>query len=227
LREEIVEGRLQPGEQIPPEEELATQYGVSRMTLRRAVTDLIDAGLIYRRHGVGTFVSYRRIRRDHTRLTDFFESAEMQGLEAGARLLKRTSIPADEHVAQALSLKEGEPVLHVQSVRYIDDQPVTIHNSYVPQERYPELAEVTDEEILSCGSSWALLERRGHTIVNALQRVEASEANPAQAELLDVSPGSPILCKERVIFTEDGTPLDLEVCWSRGDKYSVTVMLKR
>ncbi len=79
LRGEITQGALKRGEQLPPEHVLASRFGVSRMTVRQGIAELIDEGLVYRRHGVGTFVAYPHLERDHTRLTSFFDSSWRRG----------------------------------------------------------------------------------------------------------------------------------------------------
>src|SRR5690606_6552049 len=106
LRGQIKTGALQPGQKLPTEDELAAQFGVSRMTLRQGLADLIDEGLLYRRRGVGTFVTHFHVERDHNKLTDFFETARAEGFVAEVRLLDRQVIPAKIMIAKALSLQE-------------------------------------------------------------------------------------------------------------------------
>src|SRR5512140_1468457 len=104
LLAEITGGNLKRGEQLPSENELATRYSVSRMTIRESIEDLVDEGLLYRRHGVGTFVAYPHLQRDHTRLTSYLDKAENEGFEFKARLLTLEVILATPKVAEALSL---------------------------------------------------------------------------------------------------------------------------
>ncbi|MBN1486633.1 MAG: GntR family transcriptional regulator [Anaerolineae bacterium] len=223
LREEIEDGQFVPGQQIPPEEELASHYGVSRMTLRRAITDLIDEGFIYRRHGVGTFISHLQVNRDHTRLTDFLEGAKASGLEARVEVLKKEVVPANHQVAKALALDEGVEVLHITTLRIVNDQPVTLHNSYVPR----ALLGLLSEDKLAVSSPWLLLENRGMKIKDALERLEARGADEEQAAILAMEQDDPILYKERIVFAEDGMPVEFEVCYNRGDKYSCSIILRR
>src|SRR5512135_3514791 len=107
LRADITQGLLKRGEQLPSENELALKYKVSRMTIRESIEDLVDEGLLYRRHGVGTFVAYPHLQRDHTRLTNFFDKAENEGLAVQAKLLKLEVIPAKPRVAEALDIAVG------------------------------------------------------------------------------------------------------------------------
>jgi GntR family transcriptional regulator len=107
LREDITGGGLKRGEKLPAEHELADRFGVSRMTIRESIEDLVDEGLLYRRHGVGTFVAYPHLQRDHTRLTSFFDKAGDEGIKVRAKLLKLEVIPAKPKVAEALDVPEA------------------------------------------------------------------------------------------------------------------------
>src|SRR5512135_3715742 len=107
LRDEITKGDLKRGEQLPSENELAAKYNVSRMTIRESIEDLVEEGLLYRRHGVGTFVAFPHLQRDHTRLTSFFDKAEEAGIAVRVRLLSLEVIPAKPRVAEALDIPVG------------------------------------------------------------------------------------------------------------------------
>src|ERR1700690_76141 len=107
LRAEITGGLLKRGQQLPSENELASKYNVSRMTIRESIEDLVDEGLLYRRHGVGTFVAYPHLQRDHTRLTSFFDKAENDGTQIRATLLNKDVLTAKPKIAQALDLPVG------------------------------------------------------------------------------------------------------------------------
>src|SRR4030067_419851 len=102
LREKITEGELERGQKLPSEDELAAQYGVSRMTVRQGIPDLFEDVLLYRRHGVGTFVAFPHVERDHSRLTNFFESSNLKGINARAVILCLEVVPAKQKVARAL-----------------------------------------------------------------------------------------------------------------------------
>jgi len=129
LRADIMQGTLKRGEQLPSENDLALKYKVSRMTIRESIEDLVDEGLLYRRHGVGTFVAYPHLQRDHTRLTNFFDKAENEGLAVQAKLLKLEVIPAKPRVAEALDIPVGSHVIRVKTLRFVNDAPVTVHDA--------------------------------------------------------------------------------------------------
>src|SRR5512141_2499676 len=139
IRAEIMGGVLKRGEQLPSENELALKYKVSRMTIRESIEDLVDEGLLYRRHGVGTFVAYPHLQRDHTRLTSFFDKAENEGLQVQAKLLSLEVIPAKPRVAEALDIPVGTHVIRVKTLRYANGQPITVHDAHMPQKLFPNI----------------------------------------------------------------------------------------
>ena len=226
LREMIAAGELERGQQLPSENELASQYGVSRMTVRQGISDLIDDGLLYRRHGVGTFVALPHIERDHTRLTDFFENSNIKGVQTRASILNIEINPVDSKIAKALSLEKGELSIHIKSIRFANDVPVTLHDAYIPHKLFAELIK-DDLNSLEIQHLWTLFENLGVRVKNAVQRVEARGADQEIARLMQINMGAPILYKERTVFADDGTPVEFTYCYNRGDMYSLTVTLNR
>lgn len=223
LQDEIANNILVPGQKIPSEDELAARFGVSRMTVRQGISDLIDEGLLYRRHGVGTFVARRHIERDHTRLENFVENAQQEGLEINIQVLIADILPAKLKVARSLSISEGDLVVRVKTLRIVENLPITVHDAYVPHSLFPKLL----SEDLEAHHLWDIYESRGLRVKRAVQRVEAREADEDIAKLLDIDEGLPILYKERTVFLDDGMPVEFTYCYNRGDRYSLTVGLNR
>jgi len=193
------------------------------MTVRQSISDLIDDGLLYRRHGVGTFVAYPHIERDHTRLTTFFESAKLKGINARSKLLDVKVIPGNKKITNALDLSEKDMVIKVKTLRFADEVPVTLHEAYVPHAIFSQIL----NEDLEKKHLWQLFEQFGYKVKRALQKLEARQATPELAALMGIEAGAPILFKERTIYTEDGTPVEFAYCYNRGDMYSLTVILER
>ncbi|MCZ2114733.1 MAG: GntR family transcriptional regulator [Anaerolineae bacterium] len=223
IRDQIAAGVLKPGEKLMPEEELATAMGASRMTIRRGIQDLIEEGVLYRRRGVGTFIAHRHIDRDHNRLTGYLESAAIEGFIPGIELLVGEITGAKHMVARALNLREEEPIFHVRTLRLADGEPLAIHDEYVPYKLYPDLL---DDDI-ETRQLWELLSDRGYPARRAVQRVEARAADEEIAQLLGIEDGAPVLYKLRTVYSEDGTPVEFEICHNRGDRYSLTTTLSR
>ncbi len=102
------------------------------MTLRQSLSDLIEEGLLYRKHGVGTFVALQHFARDHSYLSNFFETSK-EGLDVDVQLLKVETIPARFQIAKALQLAEGDLVVCLKTLRIVEGNPVTIHEAYFHQ----------------------------------------------------------------------------------------------
>jgi GntR family transcriptional regulator len=223
LRAEITREVLKRGEKLPSENELASQFKVSRMTIRESIEDLVDEGLLYRRHGVGTFVAYPHLQRDHTRLTSFFDKAESDGVHVRATLLNKDVLSAKPKIAQALDIPVGSKVIRVKTLRFVDNVPITVHDAYVPHELFACIL----NENLEVQHLWTLFEKSGYKVKRAIQRLEAREATKDIAHLMKIKEGAPILFKERTVYADDGTPVEFTYCYNRGDIYSLTVALER
>jgi GntR family transcriptional regulator len=178
---------------------------------------------VYRRHGVGTFVSQAHIERDHSKLTNFFETAEEEGILARASVLVGEVVAAKRQVAVALNLQEGEPVIRIKTLRYANDIPVTVHDAHVPYKLFPDLLKKNFERL----HIWTHMEDDGYRVKRAVQKIEARDADEEMAQLLDIEIGGPILYKERTVYAEDGTPVEFTYCYNRGDTYSLTTVLSR
>ncbi len=223
LRGEISQGALKFGQRLVSEDELAVKFGVSRMTVRQGISELIDEGLLYRRHGVGTFVAYPHLERDHTHLTNFFDSAASEGFEARATLLSQDVTPARQKVAKALCIQPGDPVIRVKTLRYANNVPLAVHDAHLPHKLFAKIL----TKNLDVQNLWSLFEQCGFKVKRAIQRIEAREASHELAKLMNIREGAPILYKERTVYAEDGTPVEFTYCFNRGDIYSLTVSLER
>jgi GntR family transcriptional regulator len=223
LRDQIKTGVLKPGQKLPSEDELAAQFGVSRMTVRQGISDLTDEGTLYRRRGIGTFVAQFHVERDHNKLTDFFETAQVEGFKAEVQLLNREVIPAKLMIAKALALQETEPVIWIQTLRLANDVPVSINDEYIPYKLCPDLL----TEDLNSRSAWQILESYGFIVKRAVQKIEARAADADVAGWLKIEIDAPILFKNRVVYAEDGTPVELLLCHNNGDIYSAKMILVR
>lgn len=223
LRTRILSGELSRGEKLPSEEELAASYGVSRMTLRQSMSDLVDEGLLYRKHGVGTFVALQHFARDHSYLQNFFENSRQNGLSVDEKILEISVIPARLQVAKALGLLEGSQVIRLKTLRIVEGNPITIHEAYFSFDKFSDFVENDVEnlskDLLTYYESHGLKVRRG------VQRLDARSAEPEVAALLAIEVGAPILYKERTLYTEEGIPVEFLYCHNRGDLYSVTFNL--
>ena len=132
-----IEGKIsrmeyQPGDRLLPELEMARVYGISVITVRKAINGLVEKGLVERRQGKGTFVTKPKYSRNMKKLQSFSEMCFQMGVRPGARVLEERLIPADENVARRLGVKAGSSVIYISRLRLADEEPVQIEKSFFP-----------------------------------------------------------------------------------------------
>ncbi len=222
LRMEFREAAL--GTKLPSETTLAKRYGVTRMTVRHAISFLASEGLVTREQGRGTFVAgLTRATRPLSALTSLSEDLRNQGLEPSTRVFAQEEIAATPQVARALALDIGAHVLHIARVRSVEERPVAIQHAWVPMGLCPTLA----HESLENGSLYETLERRyGVRLRRAEQRISAVAATNEQTALLDVTKRSPLLHIERITVDDSGKRVEFALSWTRPE-YELTAVLER
>ncbi|HLI70725.1 MAG TPA: GntR family transcriptional regulator [Ktedonobacteraceae bacterium] len=224
MREKIRVGEWKPGDLIPSERELGEQYGISRMTARQAITELVNEGLFYREQGKGTFVSRHKITQQLINLTGFTEDMKARGQRAGSRVISAEMIPADEVLAEHLRIKPGQMVFRLQRLRLADDEPLALeisNLSFIGCERLLE-------EDLERNSLYRLLEEEyGQMLMEAEQELEAGLMGPEEAELLQVPTGSAALFIRRTTYTERDHPIEYAKSVYCGNKYVFFTRMKR
>jgi GntR family transcriptional regulator len=220
----IADGSLPPETQLPPEESLIDRFKVSRTTVRKAIQNLIERGLVEIRRGKGTFVTQPKITQELTELTGFVEDMEALGRTPSARLLDKRVVAADEAVARHLALAPGTLVFRLQRVRLADNIPMSFDETYLPH----DLGEKVADNNLEAEPVFALLEEKYATpLIEAEYRLEAAAADPAVAEALRVPNGSPIFLIERTSYTSGNRPVDYERLHYRGDLIRFVTRLAR
>ena len=210
-------GRLGPGDRLPAERELAQRLGVSRMTLRRALDTLERQGRVRRvigRSG-GTFVEAPpRVECDLTTVVGFTETVRRAGLAAGARVVSAGRVRAPRPVAVALGLGHGQSAVSVVRVRSAGGDPVALEHSWFPAALLPGLLQHPLD-----GSLYALLDTSyDRRPTRADEGLEPVVAEPHEAALLDVAPGSPLMRVERTAYDGGGTPVEFARDLFRGDR---------
>lgn len=225
LRAEIVTGRWPAGAQIPSEPELCRLLDVSRTVVRQALGDLGHEGLLRRRKGLGTFVAEPKIHgRLVQSLTGFHDDMLAQGRVPRTRVLDQRVIPAPKIVAHELGLPEGTPVVMIDRVRSVDDEPIVLVTTYLPEALVPGLAEIdfTDRSLYQ-----TLAARYGLIIERGRRLLESIAATAACAERLGVEPGDPLLFLRSVTYLPDGRAIEYYEARHRGDRTILEVDLVR
>jgi GntR family transcriptional regulator len=218
----IAAGDYPPGAQLPAEAQMASNLGVSRPTLRDALRQLQDRGLIIRRHGRGTFVAKRPIRKDLNRNFGITAMIRSGGYRPGTRGLKVRAEPADRELSQSLGLPPGELVTVLERVRLADDRPVVWSRDAVPQ----RFLDVADAEAMSGddASLYELLYKLHQvTVYRGVAELSPKSATASLAERLQVRRGAPLLYIQQVDYDGSGTPILCSVEYHVSDWISFTL----
>src|SRR5580704_4991990 len=134
LASEITDGDLKTGDQLPTEDSLIARFGVSRITVRRAIQNLVSRGLVEIRRGKGTFVAAPKIMQDLKELSGFVEDMHALGRQPTARVIAKEIVTADAIVARQLALTRGERIVKIRRVRLADGVPLSFDETYLPLE---------------------------------------------------------------------------------------------
>ena len=224
MREKTDTGEWKPGDLIPSERELSEQYGISRMTARQAITELVNEGLFYREQGKGTFVSRHKITQQLIRLTGFTEDMRARGQRPGTRVLSASMLPADEVAAERLRIHPGQLIFNLQRLRLADAEPLAVEISQI----YFMGCERLLEEDFENNSLYRVLEAKyGHMLVEAEQELEAGLATGEEAQLLNIAPGSSALYTRRTTYAERDQPIEYAHAVYCGSKYVFYTSMKR
>lgn len=217
LRTAIESGYLAPDDALPPERDLATDFGVSRITVRKAIDGLVQEGLLVRRQGSGTFVRVR-VEKNFSKLTSFSEDMRARGRTPRSVWLRRAAGTVTPEEAMSLRSSPGTPVFRFHRIRYADDSPMALERATVLADCLPSLEAVES-------SLYEALERSGHRPARALQRLRAVLFDAEQAELLAARERDPGLLVERIGFDRDGRAIEFSQSWYRGDTYDFVAEL--
>ncbi|MDB5046436.1 MAG: putative transcriptional regulator, GntR [Deinococcus sp.] len=208
LQEMLGSGEYQPGDKVPSERELAQTLSVSRMTVRRAVDNLVKQGLLERDSTTGTRVSTPKVRRllNHAHLHSITQMVAATGGRAGGKLLEFLWAAAPANVASKLHLAPGSPVVVIRRLRLVDGVPFCLETSYLSAARVPGLAA---EDLLEGGSLYQILEER-YGIAAALGEsvIGVSFATPPEAEALNLAPNHAVLLYRSVVQDTSGQPFE-------------------
>jgi len=219
LREAIKQNVLPQDSAIPPERELAEEFAVSRITVRKALEGLVEEGLLSRRRGAGTFVTGARVEKSFSKLSSFSEDMLSRGRRPNSVWVNRSIGTVTPEESLALGLSPGAAVYRFHRVRFADETPMAIEYSSVPAYCLPSL-EAVDYSLYDA------LERAGNRPTRALQRLRAVSFTAEQAETLHVSPGDAGLLIERRGFLRDGRASEFTQSYYRGDAYDLVAELK-
>lgn len=222
LESRIERGDWRPTERIPPEGDLASHYGVSKITVREALKLLSAAGLVRREQGRGTFVNAPRLTQGPRQLTCFTGEMKQSGLRAHSRVLEAGVLSCGADLAVHLGVAPGDKVFRLKRVRYANDEAMGVQTAYLPMSLTPGI----QDEDFSSGSLYGVLERRfGLKPAGARETHFAVALEADDAKELGLKAGEPALAAERLTVLGDGRPLEYVVSVMRGDRYRIILNL--
>ena len=219
LETSIRNGVYKPGDKIMTEAEMAKEYGVSLITVRKAVGSLMEKGLVVRKQGKGTFVTKPKYSRNMKKLQSFTEMCEQMGVKPGAQVLENRLIMADKKVADRLGIEPGSNVVYISRLRLADGEPVQVEKSYFPL-KYAFLL----EEDLNNGSMFECLkEKAGAKVASSEKMIELCRATAEEAALMDVKKGDYLLFVKSTAYDENGEPMYAGIHLINGDRFYLYV----
>lgn len=221
LREDIATGRYRTGDRLPSEADCARRFGVNRHTVRRALADLAEGGIVYSRRGAGVYVALSPADYPIGRRVRFTQAIAAAGRVPGREVLSIETRGADQTEAEALVLlRPGEPVVVCDGISLADGWPVAVFRSVFPQRRMEGIAEALRRE----GSvTRALLSCRVADYVRVSTRLQAVAATAVQAGHLRLAEGAPLLRAVAVNADLKGVPVEFGTTWFAGDRVALTV----
>lgn len=221
IADAVRRGLLVPGDALPSERDIATRAEVSRVTVRKAVQELVGDGMLVQRHGSGTFVAPRmeRVEQSLSWLTSFTEDMARRGMEVRSAWLEKGIYPPSPEEMMVLGLSSKERVARISRLRIANGTPLAIERASLSASTLPDPDAV--------GSSlYATLEKTGNRPVRAVQRISAANLGDADSKLLEVAPGSASLNIERISYLLSGKVIEFTRSVYRGDAYDFVAELR-
>jgi DNA-binding GntR family transcriptional regulator len=214
----IAGGALPSGSKLENEILLAQRYSISRPTVRRAVQELVDKGLLVRKRGVGTQVIQPHVRRS-VELTSLYDDLARAGEVPTTDVLSLERLPASAETAEELDLREGDDVVVVRRLRRSHGEPLALMTNYLPGRFDPTVEELSERGL------YQFLRSRGVHLRVAHQRIGARLARAEEARLLDEPPRAALLTMQRTAFDDHGTPVELGRHLYRASRYDFEATL--
>lgn len=223
IRDAITSGVLVEGDPLPSERELVDRLNVSRMTIRRALSELIISGQLQTRPGKGTYVQAVKVEQALDGLAGFTADMARSGHHVSSRVLRSEIEPAQGRLVDLLRVKSGERLIALERVRLVDDEPTSWDRLYLPERLCPGIASRFD---FARESLYTVLRREYQIALRwAQQRLEAALANQEEQRLLGIPEGAPILLSERTTYTDGDVIIEYGKSSYRGDRYGYDVKL--
>lgn len=218
LMSQIKSGQLAPGSRLPTEMELSSSYGVSRVTVRKALSLLSERNLLERTSGKGTFVSCHIIQRPLSGVINFSANCKMQGLVPGARTIRRELVDPTDEEREAMQIPADEKILVIERIRSADGTPVTIETT-----KFSESCLFLIDEDLENNSLYVILEKHGIVFNSSVKSLEITLADYETSLYLKIPKGHPLLDINSVVSDTLGGNISLSRQLVVTDRYKLYV----
>lgn len=220
LLDKIRKGEWEVGELIPSENQLQTDYDVSRTTVRQTLSELVTEGYLIRKRGLGTFIAEPKVIYNPDKQFELNEYMQSQGIDLKWRFIDTEYVQADEVIANALQIREGAKVYRIRRLRIADQRTIGYHIAYITE----SVVKYVDESFLSEGPSLDYLQNYPVMSDVRIQRtIEASIANSLDIDWLDAAPNTAILQLNRILYGKDGSPIEYLHARFRGDRFKFQI----
>jgi len=223
IKEMIRSGKLEQGMRTPSENELIKKYRVSNTTVRKAISELLREGIIYREQGKGTFLAKTRIDQELTKITSFTEDISQRGLKPSSKVISVAVISPSHKVMSNLILNKEKEVVKIHRLRLANGEPMAIQTSYFPYKLCPGI----EKQDITQSLTIILRDRYNLHLVKAIQSLYASLANNYDSKMLRISKGAPVLIAERTSYLSNNQPVEFLKSVYRGDRYKFLLELRR
>lgn len=219
IRSEILGGSLSPGDKIETEEELSEKYGVSRITVRNAVSVLVEDGFLVKRQGKGTFVCKPKIERDIIAIEGFTLACEVNGTRAGSKTISIAEVDPTIMEMENLGLSENDKLIELRRIRYTGNEALSIEiSAMVP--KYKNLLSFTKMD--TSLYKW-IEENYGDIATTSKKTIEVTFATQEEAELLSIPFGSALFLIKGFVYDQDGKPMHKSVQLINADRYKFLI----
>jgi len=210
-----------PGDRLPSENNLAKDFGVNRHTIRRAVDELVSAGILVRLHGVGIFISEKHLDYKLKSKTRFTATLQEMGMTTDSEVIRKNVIEAPEKLAESLKLKNDKEILWIDTLRYADGRPLCVISHFIPLIPFGDSLKG-----YKSGSLHQVLIEKFGALVRIESLVTADVVIEEDAKLLGISKNEPILrVKSLNVLEKDNTPVEYAVTRFRGDQVQLRIDL--
>ncbi len=225
IKHEINKNGMEPHSPIPSEREYAEKHGISRMTVRQAINNLVNQGILYRERGRGTFISEQKFEQDISQLTSFSEDMRKRHLTPSTKIIKMNECIGPSAAHDKLKQANEDVVYEIVRLRLANDQPIALETIYTPKKLVGKLV---DQQVEASFYRY-LEETLGLSIKRGFQSIEAALATSEEVTYLQIKKNDPVLIMQRISFLDDadGTPIEFVKSVYRADRYKFNIEMNR